>query len=152
MEHRGSAKVGRDRWCLPPYRFKCYVVGLRTRMLLLMSLLGPNSVLVMLPLAGSRHGPRDEVVQDMTSFQLVVLSSLISRALARSEDGICDWRPKERCFESRDYRTQSLHAKQSFQSNKTLRKPGGVLTTYQGLCFRKTSKRESNSPESPQIT
>ncbi len=103
MEYRGSAKVGWGRWCLPPYRFKCYVVGLWTRMLLL---LGPKSVFVMLPLAGSRHGPRDEVVQDMTSFQLVVLSSLISRALARSEDGICDWRPKERCLESRDYRTQ----------------------------------------------
>ncbi|SRR6266702_449189 len=36
----------------------------------------------------------------------------------------------------------SLHAKQSFQSNKTLRKPSGVLTTYQGLFFRKTLKKE----------
>ncbi len=36
----------------------------------------------------------------------------------------------------------ALHAKQSFQSNKTLRKPSGVLTTYQGLFFRKTSKKE----------
>ncbi len=36
----------------------------------------------------------------------------------------------------------SLRAKQSFQSNKTLRKPSGVLTTYQGLFFRKTSKKE----------
>ncbi|SRR6266702_4511777 len=35
-----------------------------------------------------------------------------------------------------------LHAKQSFQSNKTLRKPSGVLTTYQSLFFRKTSKKE----------
>ncbi len=36
----------------------------------------------------------------------------------------------------------TLHAKQSFQSNKTLRKPSGVLTTYQGLFFQKTSKKE----------
>ncbi len=36
----------------------------------------------------------------------------------------------------------TLHAKQSFQSNKTLRKPSGVLTTYQGLFFQKTLKKE----------
>ncbi len=40
------------------------------------------------------------------------------------------------------YFEQALHAKQSFQSNKTLRKPSGVLTTYQGLFFRKTLKKE----------
>ena len=40
------------------------------------------------------------------------------------------------------WKFQALHAKQSFQSNKTLRKPSGVLTTYQGLFFRKTSKKE----------
>ncbi len=39
----------------------------------------------------------------------------------------------------------TLHAKQSFQSNKTLRKPSGVLTTYQGLFFQKTSKKEFKS-------
>jgi len=36
----------------------------------------------------------------------------------------------------------TLHTKQSFQSNKTLRKLCGVLATYQGLFFQKTSKKE----------
>src|SRR6266702_4715491 len=36
----------------------------------------------------------------------------------------------------------TLHTKQNFQSNKTLRKLCGVLTTYQGLFFQKTSKKE----------
>ena len=39
----------------------------------------------------------------------------------------------------------ALHTKQSFQSNKTLRKPSGVLATYQGLFFQKTSKKEFKS-------
>ncbi len=36
----------------------------------------------------------------------------------------------------------SLHAKQSFQSNKTHRKLCEVLTTYQGLYYRKTLKKK----------
>ncbi len=39
----------------------------------------------------------------------------------------------------------TLHTKQSFQSNKTLRKLCGVLATYQGLFFQKTSKKEFKS-------
>src|SRR6266702_3238145 len=39
----------------------------------------------------------------------------------------------------------ALHTKQSFQSNKTLRKLCGVLVTYQGLFFQKTSKKEFKS-------
>src|SRR6266581_1343102 len=34
---------------------------------------------------------------------------------------------------------KTLHTKQSFQSNKTLRKLCGVLATYQGLFFQKKS-------------
>ena len=39
----------------------------------------------------------------------------------------------------------TLHTKQSFQSNKTLRKLCGVLATYQGLFFQKTSKKDFKS-------
>ncbi len=35
----------------------------------------------------------------------------------------------------------ALHTKQSFQSNKTLRKPSGVLATYQVYFFKKLRKK-----------
>ncbi len=43
---------------------------------------------------------------------------------------------------SRGVRVSALHAKQSFQSNKTHRKLCEVLTTYQMLYYQKTLKKK----------